>query len=117
MAITKGTGSTLLSGVTTTQTTSATSVSGNYLTEVYIKYVQSSTVATVAGTIQILVSPDGTNYYSPPTLLATAPLTASTTTYFVLYVPTSAIDIEITYTAPTGGTGTCTVEINTVTAV
>jgi hypothetical protein len=117
MAISKGSGTTLISATTATTTSSATSVSGNYLTEIYIKYSQSSSAATVAATVQILVSPDGTNYFSPASLLVTAPLTASATTYWVLAVPTTAIDVEVTYTAPTTGTGTCTVEANTVTAV
>ena len=98
MAITKGTGTSVISSTTSTTTSSAQSVSGNYLTEVYISYVQSSTAATVAGTFQIKVSPDGSTYYSPATLLVTAPLTASTTTTWTIMVPTSAIDFEVTYT-------------------
>jgi len=72
----------------------------------------------VAATFQIKVSPDGgTTYYSPAALLVTAPLTASLTTTWVIQIPTSATNYEVTYTVPTTGTGTAVVQSNNVTAV
>jgi hypothetical protein len=116
MAITKGTGSTVQASTTSTTTSSAQSVSGNYLTEVYISIVQVGT-ASVAATVQIQVSPDGSTYYAPPTLLVSAGLTAGTYN-FTLYVPTSAIDFKSVFTAQSGGTSsTCVVQSNAVTAV
>ena len=117
MAITKGTGTSVIASTTSTTTSSAIDVSGNYLTEVYCSIVQVGT-ATSAATIQIQVSPDaGTTYYSPPTLLWTAGLSAAT--YNVtLSVPTSADKIKVVFTAESGGTSsTCVVQLNTVTAV
>jgi hypothetical protein len=116
MAITKGTGTSAISSTTSSTTSSAQSVSGNYLTEVYISIVQVGT-ATTAATVQIEVSPDGSTYYQPPTLLVTAGLTAGTYNWCLL-VPTSSIDFKAVFTAQAGGTSsTCVVQSNNVTAV
>jgi hypothetical protein len=117
MAITKGAGTSVIASTTSTTTSSPIDVSGNYLTELYISLVQVGT-ATTAATVQILVSPDaGTTYYSPATLLVTAPLAAATTNWTV-YVPTTAGKIKATFTQQAGGTSsTCVVQLNTVTAV
>jgi hypothetical protein len=117
MAITKGTGTSVLASTTTTATSSAQDVSANYLTEVYISIVVVGT-PTAAATVQIQVSPDaGTKYYSPQILLVTTPLAAGTYEW-VIMVPTSAGKYKTTFTAQTGGTSsTCVVQSNNVTAV
>jgi hypothetical protein len=117
MAITKGTGTSVIASTASTTTSSAIDVSGNYLTEVYGSIVVVGT-ATIAATVQIQVSPDaGTTYYSPTTLLFTAGLVANTYN-FIIMVPTSAGKIKVTFTQQTSGTSsTCVVQLNTVTAI
>ena len=116
MAITKGSGTSVISSTASTTTSSAQSVSANYATEVYISIVQVGT-ATTAATVQILVSPDGTTYYSPGALLITAPLAAGTYNW-VLQIPVTAIDYEVTFTTQSGGTSsTVVVQSNNVSAV
>jgi hypothetical protein len=118
MAVTKGTGTTLLSGVTSTTTSSPVSASGDYATDIYVSLSQNGTAATVGGSFQIQISPDGgTTYYSPASLSGTAPITASTTTYWVISLPPSTTEYKITYTQCTTGTCTCTAQSNDVTGI
>jgi hypothetical protein len=114
MAITKGTGTTVIASTTSTTTSSAQSVSGNYATEVYASIVQVGT-ATTAATLAILVSPDGSTYYT----LATYSAGLAAGTYnWVIQIPVTAIDFEVTFTTQSGGTSsTCVVQSNNVSAV
>jgi hypothetical protein len=116
MAATKGAGTSVIASTVSTTTSSAIDTSANDLTEVYGSVVQVGT-ATTAATIQIQVSPDaGTTYYSPTTLLWTAGLAAGTYP-FVLWVPTTATKIKVTFTTQVGGTSSTVVcQLNTVTA-
>ena len=117
MAISKGTGTSVIGSTASTTTSSAIDSSGNYLTELYVSIVVVGT-ATTAAKVQVNVSPDaGTTYYSPPTLLWTAGLTAATYNT-VLMVPTSAGKYTVTFTQQSGGTSsTCVVQANQVTGV
>jgi len=116
MALTKGTGTSVIASTASTYTSSAIDSSANYLTELYCSIVQSGGAATVAATIQVQVSYDGTNYISPPTLLWTAGLAAATYAT-VLLVPTTAIKYKLTFTQCTTNTSTCVVVANQVTGV
>ncbi len=115
MAVTKGTGTTLLNGVTTSQTSAAVSASGDDVTEVYVTIVVVGT-PTAAASVQVQVSPDGgTTYYSPATLLVSTPLAAGTY-QFVLVLPPSATKFQVVFVAQIGGTSsTCTAQSNDVT--
>lgn len=117
MAITKGTGTSLISAATSTTTSSAVDASSDYITEIYgsIAVVGSP---SAGATVQVQVSPDGgTTYYSLPTLLYTAPLTAGTY-LFGMVLPSSTKKYQVVYTAQTGGTSsTCTVQSNDVTGI
>jgi hypothetical protein len=117
VAITKGTGTSVIASTAATTTSSAIDVSGNYLTEVYGTVVVVGT-ATTAATVQLQISPDaGTTYYNLPTLLWTAGLTAATYTFF-FPVPTTAGKIKVVFTQQSGGTSSTNVtQLNTVTAV
>ena len=67
MAITKGTGTSVLSAVTSTQTSSAVSTSGDYADAIYAKCVVVGT-PTGGASFNIQQSPDGgTTYYTGPT--------------------------------------------------
>ena len=117
MAITKGTGTSVIASTASSTTSSAVDVSANYDTEVYVDMVIVGT-ATGAATVQIQVSPDGgSTYYSPPSLLYTAPLAAGTYDV-VIKVPVTATHIKAAFTQQSGGTSsTVVVQLNTVTAV
>lgn len=115
MAVTKGTGTTILSAVTTTQTSSATSTSGDYADSIYAKLV---VVGTPSGSASfaILQSPDGgTTYYTGPTY--SAPLVAGTY-YWVIALDPTCTKVEVSFTAQTGGSsGTFTAQLNNVTGI
>ncbi len=117
MAITKGAGSVVIASTASTTTSSAIDTSGNYLTEVYGTVVVVGT-ATTGATIQIQVSHDaGTTYISPPSLLWTAGLAAATYT-FLLWVPTTATRIKVTFTQQAGGTSSTVIcNLNNITTV
>jgi hypothetical protein len=117
MAITKGTGTSVIASTTSTTTSSAISATSDYATAVYISIVQVGT-ATTAATVQIQVSPDGgTTFYSPPQLLVTAALAAGTYNWLLALDPTTT-QFKAAFTTQTGGTSsTCIVQSNDVTAV
>jgi len=117
MAITKGAGTSVIGSTASTTTSSAQDSSGAYATECYISLVQVGT-ASGAATVQIQVSPDaGTTYYSPPSLLWTAPLVAGTYNT-VLAIPVTAGKWKAVFTQCTGGTSsTVVVQSNAVTGV
>lgn len=118
MSVVKGTGTSVIASTSSTTTSSAISATSDYATDVYISLAQSSTAATVAGQVQIQVSPDGgTTYYSPASLLFAAPLTASTTTNWVVSLPPSTTKYQAVYTQCTTGTCTCVVQSNDVTGI
>jgi hypothetical protein len=117
MACVKGTGTSVIASTASTTTSSAQDSSASYATEVYIDLVQVGT-ATTAAQVQIQVSPDaGTTYYSPPSLLWTAPLAAGTYDT-VIQLPVSAGKWKAAYTQCVGGTSsTVVVQSNAVTGV
>jgi hypothetical protein len=117
MAITKGAGTAVLSAVTSTQTSSAVTTSGDYADTLFISIVQVGT-ATGAATVQVLESPDGgTTYYAAPTKLVTAGLLAGTYQSLIALDPTTT-KAKVTFTAQTGGSSsTCTVQLNNVTGI
>jgi hypothetical protein len=117
MAVVKGTGTAVIASTVSTTTSSAFSASGDYATDLYVSIVQVAT-ATTAATVQIKISPDGgTTYYAPPTLLLTAGLAAGTYNW-VISLPPSATEYQVTFTTQTGGTSsTCVVQSNDVTGI
>src|ERR1700688_2771974 len=116
MSCVKGTGVSVIASTASTTTSAAQLVSTNYATEVYIDLVQVGT-ATTAATIQIQVSPDGSTYYSPASLLITGPLAAGTYDW-VIQIPVTAIDFKVAFTQQSGGTSsTIVVQSNAVTGV
>jgi hypothetical protein len=114
MAITKS-NTTHLSAVTTTQTSTATDISGDYADDMYVSIAVVGT-ASAGATFQLQWSEDGgTTYYNSP--VYTAGLTA-TTYYWVVSIPATANRVKIVFTAQTGGTSsTCTAQLGRVTAV
>jgi len=99
---------------TTSGTTNPISCSTDYIQEVYLQIVQVGT-ATTAATFTIQSSPDGSTYFSGQTY--TAPTAAGTYTWN-LAVPASAQDVQIVYTAQSGGTSsTLTAQLGQVTGV
>ncbi len=116
MGITKGTGTTVIASTASTATSAAQDSSANYATEVYIDMVVVGT-ATVGAQVQIQVSPDGSTYYSPPSLLYVFPLQAGTYDA-VMTIPVTAIKWKAAFTQQTSGTSsTVVVQSNAVTGV
>lgn len=115
MAITKGTGTSLLSAVTTTQNSSAVDVSGDYADAIYVKLVVVGTPTTSASFI-IQQSPDGgTTYYNGPSYSATL---VAGTYYWVIQLDPTCTKTILAFTAQGGGTsGTFTAQLNKVTGV
>lgn len=116
MAISKSAAS-VLSAVTTTQTSAAVDCSADYAQQLYAECVVVGTPSAGAS-IQVQVSPDGgTTYYSPGVLSYTFPTAAGT--YDVLIdLPVTATKIKLAYTAQTGGTSsTLTAQLGQVTGV
>lgn len=117
MALTKGTGTSVIASTASTVTSSAISALSDYVTEIYIDMIIVGT-ATGAATVQIQVSPDtGTTYYSPSSLLWTAPLVAGTYDV-VLRLPDSTTKYKVTFTQQSGGTSsTVVVQSNDITSI
>ncbi|MGO9466385.1 MAG: hypothetical protein ACLQIB_11570 [Isosphaeraceae bacterium] len=116
MAATKSSSSfTWASGsATASGTTNPISCSTDYVQELYVSIVQVGSASTAA-TFTPQWSPDGTTYYSGQTY--TAPLTAVTTNWTIA-VPVTAEDVQIVYTAQSGGTSsTLTAQLGQVTGV
>lgn len=116
MAATK-TSVTLLSAVTTTQTSSAQSTAGDYADTCFISIAQVGT-ATTAAQLQVQESPDGgTTWYQPSSKLVTAGLAAGTY-YAEIPLDPTASGVKVTYTQQAGGTSsTCTVQLGQVTGI
>lgn len=114
MALTKS-GASILSAVTTTQTSSAVDVSGAYTDSIYVSIAQVG-AATTAASWQPQWSPDGgTTYYNGPTYNAG---TAAATYYWTIAVPPDADHIKVSFTAQSGGTSsTCTAQVGKVTGI
>lgn len=120
MAATKAaTTFTWASGSATTSGTTnpiTTSVATDYAGAVWGSIVVVGT-PTVAATVQIQESPDASTYYSPPTKLFTAGLTAGTYSFAIALEPTAKA-VQLVYVAQTGGTSsTFTAQLGEVTAV
>jgi hypothetical protein len=99
---------------TASGTTNPISCSTDYVQEVYVSIVQVGT-ATTAATFTVQFSPDGSTFYSAQTF--TAPTSAATTSW-VIAVPVTAEDVQIVYTAQSGGTSsTLTAQLGQVTSV
>jgi len=116
MAITKGSGTSVIGSTASTTTSSAQDSSGAYATEAYISLVQVGTASTAAQ-VQIQVSPDASTFYSPPSLLWVAPLVAGTYNTLVA-IPVTAKQWKAVFTQCTGGTSsTVVIQSNAVTGV
>lgn len=117
MAVTKGSGTSVIASTASTTTSSAQDSSGQYVTEVYIEIVQVGT-ATTPGQVQIQVSPDaGTTYYSPPSLLWKTD-TAAGTYDTVIAIPVTATRWKAAFTQQSGGTSsTVVVQSNAITGI
>lgn len=114
MAATK-TSASLLSAVTTTQTSSAVDTSAHYADSVYVKIVVVGSPSAGAS-FAILQSPDaGTTYYTGPTYTAS---TTAGTYYWIIQLDPTCTKVEISFTAQTGGTSsTCTAQLGELTGV
>lgn len=114
MAISK-TNATLLSAVTTTQTSSAQDTSGDYANDLYVSIAQVGT-ATTAASFQVQWSEDaGSTYYNSGTYTAG---TAAATYYWTVSIPATATNVKVAFTQQSGGTSsTCTAQLGRVTAV
>ncbi len=116
MSVSKGSGTSVLSAVTATQTSSAVSTSGDYADSIYAKLVVVGT-PTGSASFAILQSPDGgTTYYTGPTY--SAPLVAGTYYFGPIALDPTCTKVEVSFTAQTGGTsGTFTAQLNNVTGI
>jgi hypothetical protein len=116
MAATKGTGTSVLSAVTTTQTSSAIDVSGDNVDEIYVSLVVVGTPTTSAN-FAIQQSPDaGTTYYSGP--IYSAALTAGTYYWGPILLGMTCTKVKVSFTAQSGGTSsTLTAQLNKVTGL
>lgn len=114
MAATKGNAS-ILSAVTTTQTSSAVDTSTYYGMAVYVSLVVVGTPSGSA-TFSVLQSPDGgTTYYAGPAYSAN--LVAGTYVWVIDLDPTCT-KVEVSFTAQTGGTsGTFTAQLGYVSGI
>ncbi len=110
MAATKGY-STLMSGATSSGTSSAAALSTTDSATLYVQIVQAGT-PTAAATAQVQWSVDGSTYFDGPLLSTTL---AAGTSQWTIAVPDDAVAAQVVYTAQTGGTSsTCTVQAGTV---
>ena len=98
MPITK-TNTSVLSGVTTGQTSSAVSISGAYAASIYADLAVVGTPSASA-TWQIQLSVDGTNYYNYGPAYAAA--LAAGTYAWEIALDVAAVDVQIVFTAQTG---------------
>jgi len=114
MAATK-TSTSILSAVTTTQTSPVVDCSTDYAQEVYVSIAQVGT-ATTPASFDVQWSPDGgTTYYTSATYSAG---TAAATYYWVVSVPVTATKLKVDFTAQAGGTSsTCTAQLGQVTGI
>ncbi len=114
MAVTKGNLS-VLSAVTTTQTSSAQSLTDAYAAGIYVTIVVVGTATTGASFI-LQWSPDGgTTYYNGPSYVAG--LSAATYSW-VIAAPPDATHVKVAYTQQSGGTSsTLTAQISKITAL
>lgn len=114
MAITKSTLS-VLSAVTSTQTSSAVSLTDSYAADLYVSIAQVGTASTAA-TFQPQYSPDGgTTYYPGATYTAG---TAASTYYWVVAIPADATHVKVAFTQQSGGTSsTCTAQVSKITSL
>ncbi len=114
MALTKASAS-VLSAVTTTQTSSAIDVSASYATTIYVSIVVVGT-ATTGAIFQPQFSPDsGTTYYNGPAYSAGL---AAATYQWEVNVPSDATHLKVAFTQQSGGTSsTCTVQIGKITGI
>ena len=113
MALTKSSAS-ILSAVTSTQTSSAVDISASYESTIYAILVQSGGTASSAATYQVQYSVDGTNYYNGPTYAAG---TANGSYYWLVDVPDDTTHIKIAYTQPGSNTGTFTAQVGKITGL
>jgi hypothetical protein len=116
MASTKGTGTAVLSAVTTTQTSSAIDTSADNADELYVSLVVVGT-PTVSASFIIQQSPDGgSTYYSGPSY--TAALAAGTYNWGPLLLGMTCTKVKVAFTQQNGGTsGTLTAQLNKVTGL
>lgn len=113
MAISKS-AATLLSAVTTSQTSPAQDSSGDYVQQLYIDIVVVGT-PTVAASVQPQWSPDGTNFYNGPTFSTSL---AAGTYDTIIDVPATAKSVKAVFVQQTGGTSsTATVQLGQVTSI
>ncbi len=109
------TSASILSAVTTTQTSNPVSTAALYAATVYASLVVVGTPSASA-TFQIQISCDGTNYYNYGGAYQ-ATLAAGTYQWVIALDPT-AVDVQIVFTAQTGGTsGTFTAQLGEVTGI
>jgi hypothetical protein len=114
MAATKA-NATLLSAVTTTQTSSAQDTSGDYADDLYVSIAQVGTATTAASFIVQWSEDAGTTYYNSQTY--TAGLTAGTY-YWTISIPSTATNVKVAFTQQSGGTSsTCTAQLGRVTGI
>ncbi len=114
MAATKA-NTTLLSAVTTTQTSSAADISTVYAADVYVSIIEVGTAATAASFIIQWSEDGGTTYYNSPVYSAGL---AAATYYWTIAVPATADHVKIAFTAEAGGTSsTCTAQLGKITGV
>jgi hypothetical protein len=99
---------------TSSGTTNPISCSTDYIQEVYVSIVQVGT-ATTAASFSLQWSPDGSTYYAGQTFTAG---TAAATYTWTIAVPVTAEDVQIVYTAQSGGTSsTLTAQLGQLTGV
>jgi hypothetical protein len=113
MSLTKAVGSHVLSGVTTSQSSTANSTTACYAMAWFVTAVVSSSPAAAA-TFYIQQSPDGSTYYNGPTF--SIPLTNGTYSWTIALDPTCESTI-ITFTAGTAGDCAFSAQLGTVTGV
>ena len=113
MAATKAVGTNVLSGVTTSQSSTANSTSTTYAMCWYIKAVVTSSPSTAA-TFYIQQSPDGSTYYYGPTY--SVPTTNGTYYWQIALDPTCESTI-VTFAAGTAGDCAFSAQLGTVTGI
>lgn len=111
MAATKS-ASAVLTGQTSSTTSSAVSCATTYAQELYVEIVVVGS-PTVGASFIVQWSPDGgTTYYNSQSYVAD--LTAASY-YWTIQIPATATHVKQAYTAQTGGTSsTCTSQLGTV---
>lgn len=106
---------TLLNAVTTSQTSSAQSITGHYGGTIAASIAVVGT-PTTAASITPQWTPDGTNYYAIGGPYGTN--LAAGTYQFAIDIPIGAVGIQVVFAAQAGGTSsTCTVQASWVTGL